>query len=215
MIKTLIFDCWGTLFKDASEPPSFDRFASRIGHNARDREYMKLFENHLMRKRYADLSQPITSLLDALNLSYDHGLITELQDIILSSCKTQVAYPDTLGTLASLKGHYTLCMLTNTIAQCYDCLNESYNLQEQFDCIATSFATGYIKPETDIFKTVIEAAGCKSSEIVMIGDNPIDDIEPAKKLGLHTILIDRKGRHLSHPDRVVSLDQALRVIARF
>jgi len=44
-----------------------------------------------------------------------------------------------------------------------------------------------VKPDPRIFKQLLKKTKCKPEEAIMIGDNPIDDARPAKKLGLNAI----------------------------
>lgn len=55
MIKTIVFDCWGTLFisGDSLLHP-FEVFAQRIGCTLKNEAYLKMFESHLMLKVYVN-----------------------------------------------------------------------------------------------------------------------------------------------------------------
>lgn len=48
------------------------------------------------------------------------------------------------------------------------------------------------KPKPQAFLNVLENEGIKAEETVMIGDSLFHDIEPAKKIGMSTCLVNRK-----------------------
>ena len=50
------------------------------------------------------------------------------------------------------------------------------------------------KPNRAIFEKALEVAGVQPSEAVLIGDSITSDIEPAGKMGITPILIDRTGK---------------------
>ncbi len=64
-------------------------------------------------------------------------------------------------------------------------------LAAYFDGIFTSGAIGYEKPRPEIYQYALKAAG-DPTHAVMVGDNPIADIEGGKAAGMKTILIHCK-----------------------
>lgn len=59
------------------------------------------------------------------------------------------------------------------------------------------------KPHSEIFEKALEIAGVEPSEAIHIGDSIVSDAEPAKKLGIEPILIDRTGKINNSEIRVV------------
>lgn len=215
MIKAIIFDCWGTLFTNSQSPHPFEQFANKIGYKLSDRTFVKLFEHHLMQESHDDLRVPIESLLDDLKLPHDKTIVKELKNVLIGSIPTQIAYPDTMDALARLKKNYKLVLLTNSFSQGYAGLSRRFGTDETFSHVITSFESHRIKPDVQLFKDAIVSTGCEPSEIVMIGDNLHDDIEPAQSLGLKTILLDRKERYPEAKSRVTTLREAEDVIQFF
>ncbi len=212
MIKAIIFDCWGTLFTNSQSPHPFEQFANKIGYKLSDQTFVKLFEYHLMQESHDDLRIPIKSLLDDLKLPHDETIIKELKNILIGSIPTQIAYPDTTDALTRMNKEYKLVLLTNSFSQGYEGLNRKFGIDGIFTHVITSFGNHQIKPDIQLFKVAIASTGCKPSEIVMVGDNLHDDIEPAQSLGLKTILLDRKGKHPEAENRVTTLNAVEGVI---
>lgn len=59
------------------------------------------------------------------------------------------------------------------------------------ECVVISDEVGIGKPQPEIFEFALAQAGVSASEAVMIGNDYVYDIEPAKWLGMHTIWIER------------------------
>lgn len=215
MIRVIIFDCWGTLFTNSQSPHPFEQFATKIGRTMSDRSFVKLFESCLMQDAYEDLEIPVRALLGDLQISYEEATVKELKGILINSLSTQIAYPDTMKTLIRLKNKYTLVLLTNSFKQGYEGLDKKFSVSEVFDHVITSFEAHRTKPDVKFFRDAIASAKVAPSEIVMVGDNLHDDIDPAERLGLHAILLDRKGRYPGVKNRTVTLDEVRELIDSF
>ena len=213
MIKVIIFDCWGTLFTNSQSPHPFEQFAKKLGRTMSDRSFVKLFEFHIMQNAYDDLEIPINALLSDLKVSYKEIISTELKEILLHSIPTQIAYPDTMENLISLKERYKLVLLTNSFKQGYEGLDSKFGISKIFCHVITSFEAHRIKPDIQLFKDAIVSTPFTPSEIVMIGDNLHDDVEPANSLGLHTILLDRKNKYPEAKNRVTTLEKVQELIS--
>lgn len=68
----------------------------------------------------------------------------------------------------------------------------------------TSARVGYRKPHPRIFEAALRLAGCEAGEALYVGDNIAHDIEGARAVGMHAVLIDRGGTK-GYPGAVRSL----------
>jgi len=75
----------------------------------------------------------------------------------------------------------------------------------EVDVAVGSKAHGRIKPDPSIFLAALAALGVEPAEAAMVGDSYEDDIEGARALGMHAILLDRDGRHADATDRIDTL----------
>lgn len=64
-----------------------------------------------------------------------------------------------------------------------------------FDPSVISGVVGVEKPDPRIYRIAVERAGADPSRTVHVGDSPAMDIEPASRVGMIPILIDRVGRY--------------------
>jgi HAD superfamily hydrolase (TIGR01662 family) len=77
------------------------------------------------------------------------------------------------------------------------------------DAGISSFHHGRTKPHASIFRAVLELLEVDAAEAVMVGDTIADDIEGARALGMHAVLLDREGLHEGFEPRIAGLPELL------
>ncbi len=68
-------------------------------------------------------------------------------------------------------------------------------LQPFFKHIVYSQAAGAAKPDPRIFREALNRFGVAPSRAWHVGDNPVADVEGARGVGIHPVLVDRGGKH--------------------
>ena len=71
---------------------------------------------------------------------------------------------------------------------------ENLNLADNFQFILPSAVVGSAKPDKKIFEEALRLSGVKPHEACHIGDEVKTDIEGARNIGIHAILLDRDNR---------------------
>jgi putative hydrolase of the HAD superfamily len=69
----------------------------------------------------------------------------------------------------------------------------------------SSFHHGKSKPHASIFRAALDALEVEPADAAMVGDTVEDDVEGARALGMHAILIDRLDLHPEFEPRLVDL----------
>ncbi len=92
-----------------------------------------------------------------------------------------------LELLKKLKQNYRLAGLPNIGKEWLDYKRGKYNLDELFEVIVDSGHAGIIKPDTEIYELVLEKMKTSPQECIFIDDKK-ENLEPAEKLGMKTIL---------------------------
>ena len=116
-------------------------------------------------------------------------------------------YEDALPTLAELRRRgYALGLLSNT-ARDLGAFVEHHRLD--VDAFLTSHAHGKTKPHETIFRRMLELLGTAPEETLMVGDSLEDDVEGARAVGMHAVLLDRVDRHPDVPGRLRGLGELL------
>lgn len=122
-----------------------------------------------------------------------------------------VLYPETEEVLRELKSRgLKLGVISNFDDRIYTVMR-SLDILSFFDSVTISSETGYCKPGREIFEAAARSLGLPPSEILLVGDSLHDDVEAAKRAGLHAVLIDRRNRYASVNDvqRISSLKEVL------
>jgi putative hydrolase of the HAD superfamily len=85
-------------------------------------------------------------------------------------------------------------------------LLEELDVTRFFPVRVISGAEGIEKPDPRIFRLAMERAGVEPEVCVYVGDNPEFDVDPAASVGMHPVLIDRRGRFPDAPGaRITSM----------
>lgn len=96
-------------------------------------------------------------------------------------------------TLSELGRRYPLALISNFTGNLEVILRE-FALRELFSSVTESFYAGCSKPDERIFLAALASQPCPPNECLYVGDNPVNDIAPAKKLGMRTALIHPPGK---------------------
>lgn len=88
---------------------------------------------------------------------------------------------------------YKLGVISNFTGNLEVILRE-YGLRDFFDTVTESYYAGHSKPDARIFQAALASQDFKPEECLYVGDNPVNDIEPAKKIGMRTALIHPPGK---------------------
>ncbi len=77
------------------------------------------------------------------------------------------------------------------------------------DAGISSFHHGRSKPHASIFRAVLDLLDVEPAEAAMVGDQMTDDIEGARAIGMHAVLLDREGLHPGFEPRITGLAELL------
>lgn len=68
---------------------------------------------------------------------------------------------------------------------------QGWGIENRFDLIVASLEHGVEKPDPRLFQVVLDHCQVEPHEILHVGDNPVDDYEGARGVGMRAVLIDR------------------------
>lgn len=83
-------------------------------------------------------------------------------------------------------------------------------LIERFDAVAISAIEGVEKPSAQIFERALERLNVEASDVIHVGDSPLEDYRGALGAGMTPVLLDR--RRAFEDDgyrRITTLDEVL------
>jgi HAD superfamily hydrolase (TIGR01549 family) len=124
---------------------------------------------------------------------------------------------DALNVVQKLHGKYKLGLISNFgIPECGRQLLDHFGLTKFFSLILISGEINVRKPSPKIFDRALNALGVNASRAVFIGDMLDLDIMGPKKVGMKTILIERKTQYEPSevkPDKIIkSLTELLDIL---
>lgn len=109
---------------------------------------------------------------------------------------------DVRTTLKQL-GEFKLGVVSNfMVSGGIEELLERNQISDYFQFVVTSINTGWRKPHRVIYEEAIKKAKVNVNELVFVGDDFLCDYAEPRKLGMHTILLDRNSRYLNVKDRI-------------
>lgn len=205
MVKTIMFDFWGTLVENGVFPSPVRQAKSimRI-----DRLPFPLFilefEKGLMTKRFDDLYQAFENVSRQFDLRPD----AQRQDMLVGMWNKNrlLAKPfsDTIAELEKLKKSHRIVLVANTDSISVESVLDKYDMRKYFDAIYLSCDIGLLKSNPRMFEAILEKEGIKGDEALMVGDSIESDLIAAEKAGIKGILLDRNNKR-NYPNRITAL----------
>lgn len=124
-------------------------------------------------------------------------------------------FPETASTLAHLKAQgVELGIISNFDSRLFSVIR-GLGIAEAFDTVTISSLAQAAKPAPKIFRLALDKHAVDPEEALHVGDSLQDDVEGARKAGLHAVLLDRQGRrHVSGVETISTLDGLLPLIER-
>ena len=94
-------------------------------------------------------------------------------------------YPDAVSTLLKLREMgYTTGLLTNGTSEFQNAKLDFVGLRDHIDRVILCGDLEYQKPHVSTFEAICEAMGCAPHEALYVGDNPVNDVEGARRAGM-------------------------------
>lgn len=206
MTQAVIFDCWGTLFRNKGMNP-YKRLTQELGYDLSNYEFAKTLEKDFMLERHESYEEPLRKLLEDLEIEYSEDTLKKLEKTFVKESSEVEAFPDAIEVLEDLRKKYRLGLVSNTDYLTFQKLRRKFNLSEKFDEILTSYQAGVLKPDPKIFEMILDRLEVEKEEAVMVGDFLPDDVKAAQDYGIEGILVNRKEKHPNYPKRVQSLEE--------
>jgi len=181
--RAVVFDVYGTLVSIGDKRMPFAKLL-QIG-EAKGRPRTAA-DRHILMASSFTLAQAAAFLKIELTAA-EHDLLeadlrTELQSITL--------YPEVVKTIEALRSRGIKIGVCSNLAAVYAPPVEAL-LPMKLDAYAWSFQVGALKPEHKIYRSVCEALGCQSHQVLMVGDNQLADVDGPRSFGMRSIRLDR------------------------
>ncbi|MBI2102825.1 HAD family hydrolase [Candidatus Woesearchaeota archaeon] len=203
MIKVLFFDFWGTLVENGVWSP-IKQVKTILGIKDPFSEYVVKMEKAMMTRSFSSLREAFQALCVEFNVSCTEENLDLLVGMWNKSWMLAKPYEEVVEVLQQLTQDYTLVLVSNTDCFSINSVLEKYALKQYFEKIVFSCEIGKIKTDEDFFPTVLRELQVSPEECLMVGDSLQSDIEPAERVGMHAVLVDRKNSR-EHGHKISSL----------
>ena len=198
-VDALSFDCYGTLIDwETGIATELRAWADRVGVAASDDELLAVFARI---ESTVQEEQPTALYPDVLaetlrRIGSRHSVDVSDGDAgdFGASVGRWPAFPDSAESLARLKERFRLIILSNVDRRSFAASNE--RLGAEFDLIVTAQDVGAYKPSPRSFPALLErigSIGVTRDRLVHVAQSLFHDHVPAKREGLTTVWIDRRG----------------------
>lgn len=97
-------------------------------------------------------------------------------------------FPGVRTTLDALKGRLPLGIITQGRGKSQRGQIERLGVTDYFDHIFVTEEVGHTKPNLELYQACLDRAGTSGEHAIMVGDRLDWDLEPAKRLGMTTVL---------------------------
>jgi putative hydrolase of the HAD superfamily len=115
---------------------------------------------------------------------------------------------DAHRAIPRLADRYNLGVVSNfKVRRGIEELLAEHDLEGFFKVIVTSIVFGFRKPHPDIYRAALRRCACAPGDVLFVGDDPRCDYRMPRKMGMHAVLLDRRGVHPVGYDRVRNFDE--------
>lgn len=221
MIKALLIDLFDTLVFFEEERYILWRKEMASYLNI-DREAFLQFWWSYTRDRFLgkirDISHMLAIAADHFNIELkekDRNYLAGKELEVLLSISH--LYPDTLEVLASIKKEgFLIALVSNASTNAIHILDH-LQLSPLFDTMVISCDVGVAKPEEEIYRLVLARLGVKPEECLFIGDGACQELDGARKIGIHTVRIRQEpqtrlfGESACYDFEISRLEEAIEI----
>lgn len=132
-------------------------------------------------------------LLRETGVPADEGLDVKLYEAFSDHANYSL-FPDVEPVLEKLGSAGLILGVISNFEEWLEVLLEHLDIARYFSVKAISGIEGVEKPDLSLFRIALSRAGVEAGDAIYIGDNPRFDAEPAAAIGMHAVLLDRRGR---------------------
>jgi 2-haloacid dehalogenase len=194
MFEVMTFDCYGTLIDwESGIASAMGKILTSHGVTLEGDEILELFakiESRIEAGKFHNYKTVLAKVAEGFG--QELGFIphrSEIESFSLS-VKDWPPFHDSVEALHLLKKRYRLAVISNVDDDLF-AFSAKY-LEADFDWVVTAEAVKSYKPSLNNFYHAIEKIGIPKERILHVAQSLYHDIEPAEKVGLKTVWINRR-----------------------
>jgi 2-haloacid dehalogenase len=192
--EVLTFDCYGTLIDwETGLLGALEPIREAHGVDA-DSEWLLARFGALESELEAGPYLPYRAILGRVlqGIGAGLGFVPTVEEIaaFAASVRDWPAFPDARAALRSLKKRYRLGVISNVDDDLF--VHSARRLGNPFDVVVTAQQVRSYKPSTENFERAFETIGVPRAKILHVAQSLFHDVEPARRLGLATVWVNRR-----------------------
>jgi putative hydrolase of the HAD superfamily len=221
-IEAVLFDAADTLFTTrGSVGEIYGRVAREYGCTASFDEIQQAFNRQFRHSGPLSAANEKVWWRDVVRRVFSEvGMIREFNRFFeqvydqFRDSRAWILFPETREVLSELRQRdLSLGVISNFDSRIYGVMEE-LGILSFFKSVTISSETGFAKPSPEIFEIAAKSLRNSPSQILLIGDSLNDDVLAGSRSGLHTALVDRRGRYADFPGirRIESLREVFGIL---
>lgn len=136
-------------------------------------------------------------VLDELGVAKSAELLGEMANLYTRGrLEGAELFPGAAHALEELSKRFVTCLITEGSGPNQRSQIERLGISRYFSHVVISHEVGLHKPDPELLRFALDAAGLKPQEGLMIGDRIDWDLVPAAELGMGTVLFAQKNMYL-------------------
>lgn len=190
MIKLICFDLWNTLATRKKSPLTSSVRELEIAFNIKEdhKKVIKAFESIIQTKEWSNEFEAYSKFLLHFKIKPTFSNVMKAIKIREDSEYNVVLYDFTISLLKQIKDlNIKTGLISNSSVFVIKNVKKKTDLFNYIDYPLFSFDVKTIKPDPKIYEEMLKRSKVKPEEIIMIGDNPLDDVYPAINMGINAI----------------------------
>lgn len=189
VIQLVTFDLYGTL---VDWRYGISNALNYIGEGITDKFFEREFHTVRELKIYTPYVKVLENVLREVLRELDIDFREEYARLIVVSFAKSPFFPDSvIGLMILKKSGYKTGIISNTDRSLVKITLSG--VEDLFDYIITAEDTGYYKPDERAFINAYKVINIDLDKVVHVSSYPQYDLEPASKLGIKTIHLNRYG----------------------
>lgn len=220
MMKAIIFDAFGTLFKvtNGGSAKTIMRNITDCGVSIDEKAFLEEWKHYYKSHTLGscDFMTERDIFISRIQMFYDRyrvGRSAEADtDSMLAGAFEREAYPETEKVLNELKKKYQVFIGSNTDNDVLESVMRKNNITVHK--VYTSENLKCYKPTSSFYVQILEDNGLSPEEVLFVGDSITDDILGPKAVGIKTVWVDRNGigGNSGHDYKVTDLNGLFEVL---
>lgn len=211
MIKAIIFDAFGTLFKvtGGASARKIISYIEETGQVVCEKAFMDEWKS-FYREKTLDSAGFLTEremFISRIKMFYErYGVLRDPEndaDDLLKEAHFREVYDDALPALERLKKNHSVFIGSNSDNDVLYSVMEKSGMETHK--VYTSESLRCYKPSPRFYTNILEENGLRPCEVLFVGDSLTDDIYGPNKVGIKTCWVNRTGAKAGVyvPDHVV------------